>query len=92
MDDPENELVRVHGYPPTCKCGNKAIGWTISEEVKTGYCSECDPDPDVDMSDECYLCGNQSHRSSYVGSGIYLGVCRDCDSGQILGLEHLGGE
>lgn len=92
MSDAENELVRLHGYPPTCKCGNNAIGWMIRGDEKTGYCSDCDPDPEIDESDVCYSCGKQSHRSSYVGSGVYIGVCSDCDTGQVLGLEHLGGE
>lgn len=88
----DSELVRLHGYPALCKCGNKAVGWTIRGEEKTGYCRDCDPDPDVDMSDRCYSCGKQSSRSAYVGSGIYLGVCKGCDTGQVLGLEHLSGD
>ncbi len=78
------------GYPP-CKCGQPStIHCSQLKYGDTHYCKACDPDPDIDESDICYSCGDQSHRSSYIGAGIYLGVCESCDTGQMLGYEHLG--
>lgn len=76
--------------PELCKCGNKATGWMCSYTEDVPYCKDCDPDPDIDESHICYACGKPSHRSSYIGSGIYLGVCSKCDTGEPLGYEHLG--
>lgn len=76
-------------YPALCKCGNSPTTWVTGGDQKESYCDDCDPDPDVDMSDQCYKCGAPSHRSSYVGSGFYIGVCKKHDRGQHLGLEHL---
>lgn len=89
-DKAENSAAS-HGSPQVCNCGNKAIGWLCRGEENVAYCSECDPDPDVDLSDTCYSCGKPSHRSEHIGSGIDLGVCEECDTGEHLGYEHLGG-
>ena len=76
-------------YPALCACGKSPTSWTTFGDQKVSYCDECDPDPDVDLSDSCYKCGSPSCRSSYVGGGIYLGVCAKHDKGQMLGLEHI---
>lgn len=76
-------------YPALCACGKTPTVWAKFKDKKASYCDECDPDPDIDMSDRCYKCGGSSHRSSYVGGGMYIGVCKKHDVGQELGLEHM---
>lgn len=76
------------GYPQVCKCGNNAIGWAChgSGDKIEAYCHDCDPDPDVDLGGVCYSCGKPSYRSEYIGSGIDVGVCEDCDTGECLAI------
>ena len=68
-----------------CKCGNKP---TITYSDGSLYCNSCDPDPDIDNSEECCVTGCKNHpvRSGYIGAGIYLGICEQHDHGEPLGF------
>lgn len=73
-----------------CTCGAKATVTFWSGDQTWYYCDGCNPDPDIDESNRCYSCGKKSHRSEYVGSGFYLGVCPKCDDGHPLDLTCVG--
>ena len=77
--------------PEVCSCGNKPTGYFVCNGKKELFCSKCDTDPPIDLGHQCYSCGKPSHRQEYIGSGIDLGVCAECDTGRHLGPEHLGG-
>lgn len=75
--------------PKCSRCENAGVVSYHSDKGVERFCRDCDPDPEIDDSDECCHCGAPSFRREYIGSGIYLGVCGECDDGEPLGYDCL---